>query len=41
MNIYCTALIENTSKVHVQKIIFNCLKAKAYKEDSVPEMEGS
>lgn len=41
MNIYYTGLIENMSKVHVQKILFNWLKAKAWKEDSVPEMEGS
>jgi len=41
MNICCTAIIENMSKVHVQKILFNWLKAKACKEDAVPEMEGS
>lgn len=29
MNIYYTGLIENISKVHVQKILFNWLKAKA------------
>lgn len=40
MNIYCT-LIENMSKLHVQKILFICLKAKPCKEHSVPEIEGS
>lgn len=40
MNIYCSALIENMSEVYVQKIFFNCLKAKACKEGLVPEMEG-
>lgn len=41
MNIYCTAVVEKMSEVNVQKILFNCLKSKACKEDSVPEMEGS